>query len=129
MAVISKGIKLFRNEEELHDLQNIPELGSVTEAIEITTLADGARTYTDGIENYGDSIPFTFLYEATQYAALQNSTPDDIWKVQLPAPDNSTFTFTGKGSVKLAGVGVNGVLTYTLSVRPTSKVEWANPNA
>jgi hypothetical protein len=129
MAVISKGIKLFRNEDELHGLQNIPELGSATEAIEITTLADGARTYTDGIENYGDSIPFTFLYEAEQYAALQSSTPADAWKVQLPAPDNSTFTFTGKGSVKLAGVGVNGVLTYTLSVRPTSKIEFNKPNA
>lgn len=127
MAVISKGIKLFRNEEELTNLQNIPELGSVTEAIEITTLADGARTYTDGIENYGDSIPFTFLYDAQQYHDLQSSTPEDVWKVVLPAPDESTFTFTGKGSVKLAGVGVNGVLTYTLSVRPTSKVEFKNP--
>jgi hypothetical protein len=126
MAVISKGIKLFRNDEELKDLQNIPELGNAAEAIEITTLADAARTYTDGIENYGDSIPFTFLYDAAQFTALQTSTPEDAWKVQLP--DNTTCSFTGKGSVKLAGVGVNGVLTYTLNIRPTSKMTWGTAN-
>ena len=127
MAVISKGIKLFRNDTELTNLQDIPELGGSTEAIETTTLADAARTYTDGIENYGDSIPFTFLYEAAQFTELQTSTEEDNWKVQLP--DNTTCTFTGKGSVKLAGVGVNGVLTYTLSVRPKSKMTWGKATA
>ncbi len=127
MAVISKGIKLFRGDKELTNLQNIPELGGATEAIETTTLADGARTYTDGIENYGDSIPFTFLYEAEQFNELQNSTEADIWKVQLP--DNTTCTFTGKGSVKLAGVGVNGVLTYTLNIRPKSSMIWGKATA
>ena len=131
MAVISKGIKLFRNDEELHNLQNIPELGGATEAIEITTLADGARAYTDGIENYGDAIPFTFLYEATQFNTLQESTEADIWKVVLPDGTGedkltgaTTCSFTGKGSVKLAGVGVNGALTYTLNIRPKTKMTW-----
>ena len=36
MAVISKGIALFRNETELENLQDIPELGGSKEAIEIT---------------------------------------------------------------------------------------------
>lgn len=141
MAVISKGIKLFRNDEELHDLQNIPELGGSTEAIEITTLSDGARTYTDGIENYGDAIPFTFLYKADQFKALQSSTEADTWKVVLPdgtgedkLTEATSCSFNGKGSVKLAGVGVNGALTYTLNIRPTTKMTWGTytpgtPNA
>lgn len=63
MATISKGIKLFYGDTELTNLQEIPELGGDVEAIEITTLADAAHTYTDGIKSYGDSLAFKFLYE------------------------------------------------------------------
>lgn len=122
MATISKGIKLYRNETELTNLQEIPELGGDAEAIEITTLADEAHMYTDGIKNYGDSIAFKFLYEADQFTALQTSTEEDAWKVELP--DGTTCSFTGKGSVKLDGVGVNAALTYTLGVKPTSAMAW-----
>ena len=69
-ATISKGIKLsYKAGEaftELTDLQEIPELGGDTESIEITTLADAAHKYTDGIKNYGDSLPFKFLYKKAQ---------------------------------------------------------------
>lgn len=122
MAVISKGIKLFHNDTELENLQEIPELGGDAESIEITTLADAAHMYTDGILNYGDSLPFKFLYDATQFNALQTSTDSDKWKVELP--DGVTCSFNGKGSVKLDGVGVNTALTYTLSIKPTSAMVW-----
>lgn len=122
MAYTSEGIKLFHNETELDNLQDIPELGGSKEAIEITCLKDKARKYTDGIANYGDSIPFTFLYDATQFETLQASTEEDTWKVELP--DGKTCSFGGKGSVKLNGVGVNGALTYTLSVRPNTELAW-----
>lgn len=128
MAVISKGITLTHNnaEQPLKGLQDIPELGGTKEAIEITCLEDEARKYTDGIENYGDSIPFTFLYDADQFASFETSTEADTWKVTLP--DGKFCTFQGKGSVKLNGVGVNGALTYTLNIRPNSKIDW-NPKA
>ena len=59
MATISKGITLSYTTidgdfVELTNLQEIPELGGDVEAIEITTLADEAHKYTDGIKNYGD---------------------------------------------------------------------------
>lgn len=127
MAVISKGIKLFRNDEELTNLQDIPELGGTADSIEITTLADPAHVFTEGILSYGDTVPFTFLYEAEQFIALQTSTDADTWKVQLP--DNTTCSFSGKGSVKLNGVGVNGVLTYTLNVKPSTEMTWGNATA
>jgi hypothetical protein len=67
MAVISKGITLSYKKDadfiELTNLQEIPELGGDSEAIEITTLADAAHMYCDGIKNYGDSLVFKFLYE------------------------------------------------------------------
>lgn len=123
MATISKGIKLLHNEKELTNLQEIPELGGDAEAIEITTLADAAHMYTDGIKNYGDSIAFKFLYEKEQFTSLQTSTDADSWAVELP--DGAKCSFTGKGSVKLDGVGVNAALTYTLSIKPNSEMTWA----
>lgn len=123
MAVISKGIKLFMGEQELKNLQEIPELGGDAEAIEVTVLSDAAHTYTDGILNYGDSLAFVFLYEKEQFTTLQNATGAKEWKVELP--DGATCSFTGSCSVKLAGVGVNAALTYTLSIKPASEMIWA----
>ena len=127
MAVISKGITLSYKVDgdfiKLTDLQEIPELGGDTEAIEITTLADAAHMYTDGIKNYGDSLAFKFLYKKEQFTALNALTDVAEWKVELP--DATSCTFGGTCAVKLDGVGVNAVLTYTLSVKPNSEMVWA----
>ena len=128
MAVISKGITLSYKGStgefvELTNLQEIPELGGDVEAIEITTLADAAHMYTDGIKNYGDSLAFKFLYEDSQFSTLNGLTGSSSWKVTLP--DETTCTFSGTCSVKLDGVGVNAALTYTLSVKPNSEMIWA----
>lgn len=128
MAVISKGITLsYKNGGagefvELTNLQEIPELGGDVEAIEITTLADAAHTYTDGIKNYGDSLAFKFLYEDAQFSTLNGLTGSSEWKVALP--DGTTCTFGGTCSVKLDGAGINAALTYTLSVKPNSEMIW-----
>lgn len=128
MAVISKGITLSYGAENgvtktLTNLQEIPELGGDTEAIEITTLADSAHMYTDGIKNYGDSLAFKFLYETVQFSELSALTGTQHWQVELP--DGALCNFTGTCSVKLDGVGVNAALTYTLSVKPNSAMAWA----
>lgn len=129
MAVISKGITLSYKAGntgdyvELTNLQEIPELGGDSEAIEITTLADAAHMYTDGILNYGDSLAFKFLYEKTQFNTLQGLEGSNGWQVKLP--DGTACTFTGGATVKLDGVGVNAALTYTLSVKPDSEMIWA----
>lgn len=122
MATISKGIKLFKGEKELTNLMEIPELGGDVEAIEITTLADGAHMYTDGIKNYGDSLAFKFLYEQTQFEELNGASGSQSWKVELP--DGATCSFGGTCSVKLDGVGVNAALTYTLNIKPNSEMAW-----
>lgn len=128
MATISKGIKLsYKNGDgqftELTNLQEIPELGGDSEAIEITTLADAAHMYTDGILNYGDSLAFKFLYEKAQFTTLHGLKTECEWKVELP--DGAACTFGGTCSVKLDGVGVNAALTYTLAVKPNSEMVWA----
>lgn len=127
MAVISKGITLSYKKDAafvaLTNLQEIPDLGGETESIEITTLADAAHTYTDGIKNYGDNLGFKFLYEAAQFATLNGLSGKTEWKVELP--DGEACTFFGSSSVKLDGVGVNAALTYTLSIKPMSEMAWA----
>ena len=128
MAVISKGITLSYKTGEgeyvaLKDLQEIPALGGTSESIEITTLADAAHMYTDGILNYGDSLTFKFLYEKEQFTTLEGLEGTTGWQVALP--DGATCTFTGTASVQLDGVGVNAVLTYTLAVKPDSEMLWA----
>ena len=126
-AVISKGIKLSYGSgssfTELTDLQEIPELGGTAESIEITTLADDAHMYTDGIKNYGDSVAFKFLYKKEQFATLNALSGSQSWKVELP--DGASCTFGGSCSVALDGVGVNAALTYTLSIKPNSAMVWA----
>ncbi len=127
MAVISKGITLSYKKDaafvELTNLQEIPDLGGEVEAIEVTTLADAAHVYTDGLKSYGDSLAFKFLYDGTQFNAL-NALADVVeWKVELP--DASTCSFSGSCSVKLDGVGVNAALTYTLSIKPSTEMLWA----
>lgn len=127
MATISKGITLSYKEGseyvELTNLQEIPELGGNAEAIEITTLADAAHMYTDGIKNYGDSLAFKFLYEKEQFSFLNTVKTTKEWLVALP--DGETCAFAGTCSVKLDGVGVNAALTYTLAIKPSSEMVWA----
>ena len=130
MAVISKGITLsyktgsgVSQYTELTNLQEIPELGGDVEAIEITTLADAAHVYTDGLKNYGDSLAFKFLYDKTQFETLNGLTGSSDWQVELP--DGTTCSFSGSSSVKLDGVGANAALTYTLAIKPNSAMIWA----
>lgn len=123
MATISKGITLKIGDKVLTNLQEIPALGGAAESIEITTLADAAHMYTDGILNYGDSLAFKFLYEKAQFTEL--SALDGSQEVVVSLPDGATCTFSGTCSVQLDGVGVNAALTYTLSVKPDSEMIWA----
>lgn len=123
MAVTSLGIKLYYGDTLLTNLQEIPDLGGEVEAIEITTLADAAHMYTDGLKNYGDSLEFKFLYEETQFMTLNELKDSQNWKVELP--DGETCAFGGTCSVKFDGVGVGAALTYTLAIKPNSEMVWA----
>ena len=122
-GTLSKGITLAYGEKVLTNLMEIPELGGEVEAVEVTTLADGAHKYIDGIKNYGDSLAFKFLYEEEQFSTLNGLAGSQQWKVTLP--EGAVCSFGGTCSVKLDGVGVNAALTYTLSIKPNSEMTWA----
>ena len=116
LAYADKGSESFT---DLTNLQEIPEHGGDVDKLERTTLDDTAHTYIDGIENYGDSIPYKFLYEKEQFILLNGFKGTEYdWKCTLK--DGTCYKYSGMPSVKLDGAGVNAVLTYTLSITPTS---------
>ena len=123
MAILSKGITLAMGEKPLTNLLEIPELGGEKEAVEVTTLSDAAHVYMDGLENYGDSLVFKFIYDKEQFTELQAATTSQQWKVTLP--DGAICSFSGTGSVKLDGAGTNAALTYSLSIKPGSAMSWS----
>lgn len=129
-GTLSKGIKLSYkpsggNFTDLTNLQEIPDLGGETDAVEVTTLDDAAHTYINGLKDYGDSLEFTFLYDKTQYTTLNGLSGTVSWKVTLPGTNGLTATWDGESSVKLNSVGVNDAITYTLSVKPSSAITFA----
>ena len=130
-GTLSKGIKLSykasggNSYTDLTNLQEIPDVGGSADSVEVTTLDDVAHTYINGLLDYGDSLDFTFLYDKTQFTALNALTGTISWKITLPGTSALTATFDGESSVKLNGVGVNDAITYTLSVKPSTAITFA----
>ena len=130
-GTLSKGIKLSYKAgsgstyTDLTNLQEIPDIGGSADSVEVTPLADDAHMYINGLLDYGDSLDFTFLYEKTQFTTLSGLTGSQNWKVTLPGTGGATASFDAEPSVRLNGVGVNDVITYTLSLKPSSAITWA----
>lgn len=135
-GILTKGIKLsyaagtssVESYTDLTNLQEIPDMGGSTDSVEVTTLMDGAHMYIAGLKDYGDSIDFTFLYEPTQFTALNTLIGDNSWKLSLPdgigGAIDTTCTFTRECSVRLLGKTYNDAMQYTLSIKPTSEMVW-----
>ena len=128
-AIKTQGIKLSYKAGEgtftaLKDCLGIPELGGSKDKIEITTLDSTAHEYMNGLDNYGDSLDFQFLYKDEQFSALQALTGVVEWKVTLPEPSKMAATFSGECAVRLDAAAGNDKVTYTLSITPASKINF-----
>ena len=133
-GLLSKGITLSYGSNStsvtaLTNLQEIPDIGGDIDTVEVTTLADAAHTYINGLLDYGDALEFTFLYDKTQFTTLRGLTGTKYWQVGLPdgaaGAVSTRATFQGESSVRLNGVGTNEALTYTLAVTPNSDITWS----
>lgn len=130
-GILTNGFKLSYKVGEgdtytdLKNLLGVPELGGTKDKIEITTLDSTAHEYIDGIENYGDSINFEFLYEEAQFETLMNLEGIVSWKATLSDEGKTSCSFTGECSVKLNSSSFNDTYKYTLSITPNSAMEWA----
>lgn len=134
MAISTIGISLSYKASsastytKLTGLLSVPALGGSQDSIEITTLDDVAHTYMGGLENYGDSIDFSFLFDPTQFTTLSGLSGDIDWQVGIPgetSSDDMTCEFSGSCSVQLDGKGTNEAITYTLSIKPSTAMVFA----
>lgn len=136
-GILSKGITLsYKNSEvwvEIPDLQEIPDLGGDVDTVEVTTLADGAKRYINGIKDYGD-LAFVFLYDNSTATSnyrvirgLEDTGAITEWKVSFP--DETEFAFTGSVVTKIAGAGVGDALTFTATITLNSDIKVTNPAA
>lgn len=134
-GLLTKGIKLSykatgsSDYTDLTNLQEIPDIGGDIDTVEVTTLDDVAHTYINGLEDYGDSLDFVFLYDKTQFTTLKGLSGTINWQVGLPDGTSGAISskaqFTGECHVRLDGKGTNEALTYTLSITPNSAITWA----
>ncbi len=133
-GVLSKGIQLsYKGSEQgaswttLTNLQEIPDIGNnAPDKIDVTVLMDEAKKSMAGLQDSSQDLAFKFLFEDEQFATLAALESDESleWKVELP-DGQGTATFSGTPSVKLAGVGVNAALTYTLTITVESLISFA----
>ena len=115
---------------DLTDLMEIPEIGNGSkEKIDVTTLSDAVKKSIAGLGDSAQDLAFKFLYDKAQFATLSKLSGSYEWKVGIPDGDSgaigTTATFTGTPSVKLAGVGVNSAMTYTLTITVESEITFA----
>lgn len=134
-GLLSKGIELQYKKDDafvtIPDLQDIPDLGGDVDLVEVTTLADGARRYINGIKDFGD-LGFTFLYDNTtedsSYRICRGlEEAHEVYEFKVVLPDETEFTFSGGISTKINGAGVNDALTFTATISLNSDMEVVNP--
>lgn len=108
------------------DIKDFPDLVSVPETIETTTLTDGARTYIPGIRN-DEQKTFTANYLVSDFTTLQGyEGTESTWGVWFGAdttgqPDGHDGKFQAKGylNVSVTGGGVNEAVGMTITLTLT----------
>lgn len=117
---------------KLVDIKDFPDLGGAPEAIETTTLSDGAQTYIAGITSQ-EALVFNANYTATDYAtlkALEGSEADyAVWfgatvsaGVATPTGSDGKFEFKGYLTVTITGGGVNEAVGMSISIMPSTAI-------
>lgn len=120
--------------EKLVDIKSYPDLGGTPEMLETTTLSDKAQTYIPGIDST-DALEFTANYTKADYEKLLNLKGQEVelavWfggteseGVFTPTGADGKFEFKGYVSVVATGGDVNAVREMTISIAPSSTIEY-----
>lgn len=121
--------------EKLLDIKEFPDLGGAPEMLDTTTLSHNARTYVPGIQE-NEAMTFTANYDKTAYnalVALENKVEKyAVWfggtevSGSLPTPTGALgkFAFEGYLSVFVSGGGVNEVRNMTITIAPTTAIDF-----
>ena len=120
---------------KLVDIKEFPDLGGEPEMLETTTLSDKMQTYIAGIQSL-DGLTFTANYDMTTFKTLKalegKNASYAVWfggteaaGVVTPTGVNGKFSFDGELSVYPNGGGVNEVVGMTVSIAPSTVINFA----
>lgn len=120
--------------EKFLDIKSFPDLGGAPEMLETTTLSDKMQTYISGIQSL-DALEFECNYTKEDFAkvkAVEGKTESyAVWfggteegDVVTPTGDEGKFSFDGQASAFPTGGGVNEVVGMTVSIAPSTPIEY-----
>ena len=123
--------------EKLVDISAFPDLGGEPENIDVTTLSDRMHKFIGGIQQ-SDSLSFDAFYNKEDFKKLDElrGTEQDlaVWfgastsgYVDTPDGSEGKFKFKGEVYVRVAGAGVNEAVPMTVTVIPTTTIDFEMP--
>lgn len=122
--------------QKLVDIKSTPDLGGSPEMLETTTKSDPMQTFIPGIIALSsDGLQFTCNYDLEDYTALkalEGSTENyAVWfggtesgGVATPTGSDGKWAFSGILSVFPTGTGVNEVQEMTVSIAPSTPINF-----
>lgn len=124
---------------KLIDIKSFPNLGGSPELLETTTLSDAVQTFINGIQSL-ESMEFEANYNATDYQTLKalagTQTDYAVWfggtgsgSTLTPTGSDGKFEFKGDLSVFANGGGVNEVVNMTITIAPSTEIEFSLPTS
>lgn len=128
------------NYSKLVDIKSTPDVGSAPNMLETTTLSDDMQTFIPGIIQLDSSgLQFTANYTKTDYATLKSQASYDegtsgpahyaIWfgvsSTGSPDGHDGKFSFDGRLTPTVNGVGVDEVVEMTISIAPATPIAFA----
>lgn len=137
--LMKKGTGQTASYTKLVDIKSTPDIGGTPEMLETTTKSDPIQTFIPGIITLSsDGLEFTANYTLTDYQtlkALENTEGEyAIWfgastSGSTVTPDGSQgkWKFSGILSVFPTGSGVNEVQEMTISIAPSTPIEFEAP--
>lgn len=138
-GMLTKGITLGYNKTgnsgsytNLPNLQTVPSLGGDIDKVETTVLSDSARTYINGLIDYGD-LEFGFVYDADQATSSFKMLKEiedsgDQAYFQVGFPDGSKFNFMGQVHVATGDADVGAVILFTAQIGLGSDIVYIAPD-
>lgn len=122
MALLTKGATLKIDNSPVVGVKSIGEITETTNKIEVTTLADEAQKYINGIKSYGDEISFTCVYDKEEYLKVRALQDDEEHAIEIKYADGLTIKFQAYVSTTLSGVEVDAAHEYTIGLTPAGAI-------
>lgn len=111
---------------KLCKIKSYPDLGAAPDNLETTDLEDTQQTFVPGVRSM-DQMEFTANYTPEAYAAVKNTAnTEQYYALEMGANGaQGKFTWTGQHDVYVNGGDVNAVREMTITVTPSSTIEFS----